>query len=538
MFGLSIVLGVLAFVAIYVVPKWVIQYESESDKALRAVFRRSGYALAALSFFAFAASTAVYVKSGTSSIVITKFGRDVPPGKIIAGPGEKGPQSYVLPDGWHFWYWPFMYDIETVENMYIPTGSVGLVIARDGAPLTNGETYAKEWSSPQDMLDGEKFMKSGSKGPQLTVLPPGVWRYNPKLFEISIKAAITVKVGEVVVVKANAGPEYKGDDLELVNGTPLVPSGFRGTWRKALGPGMYYMHPEAYEFIHVKTTNRVYSYTNATNESKSKEDRPGDNHSINVRTKDAFEFPIDVRAALKISADDAPYVTARIGSPDEDANSDGFDTLEDIIVLPTVRAVFRNGSEVHGALEYVNMRSTIEKQASQLVADELKNYRVDVDGIYIADIGLSSTEQGKELLKTQTDREVARQEQETWLLKKAAAESRAQSVRADTQASQEKQQVEAEVAIKVAHSKAEATIAEAEGEAKAATMKIEALGGQRNYLLMQAVEMLSKQIVPGALPHTVVIGGEKDLDTAVLARFLESLEKSAQVDSKPLTSGE
>jgi regulator of protease activity HflC (stomatin/prohibitin superfamily) len=485
--------------------------------------------LALLSFLLIAGSTAIYVNDNEGAVVIVKFGTAMRSDQIVANNGEQGPQAKILPPGWHFFYWPWIYDLEQVPNISIPSGSVGVVEALDGKPLPKNSAYAPEWDSVSDMLDGEKFLAGeGYKGPQLTVLPPGQYRFNPRLFTITVKPALNVKVGEVVVVKANAGKTYDGKDVEIVNGVPMVPNGFRGIWRKALTPDQYYIHPDAYELIHVKTTNRVYSYTNTGSETGAGQDNSGDNHSINVRSKDGFNFPIDVRAAVKISADDAPYVTARIGSPDVDKNQDGYDTLEDIVILPSVRAVFRNGSESHGALEYMNTRSKIEEQASQLIAAELQEYRVDVDGVYIADIGLQSTPEGQELLKTQTDREVAKQEQATWLEKKAAAESRAQSVRADTAATQEAKQVEAEVAIKVAESKAAAEVAMAEGEAQAAALRIEALGGQRNYLLLKMVETAADTVSQkwsGNVPSVVILGEGANLDTAVLSKLIEEQVK-------------
>lgn len=482
-----------------------------------------GVVTSAIFSLLFLISTAIYVKDTEGGIAIIKFGSDLPSGRIISTNGEKGPQAYILPPGWHFGYMPWKYDLESEPNIDIPSGSVGVVEASDGKPLDKGEVYAQEWNSPLEMLDGEKFLNGeGRKGPQLTVLPPGQYRYNPRLFKITVKPALSVKVGEVVVVKANAGLAYKGEDVELVNGVPIVPNGYRGIWKIALTPNQYYLHPDAYELIHVKTTNRVYSYTSAITETRSKADRPGDNHSINVRTRDGFEFPIDVRAAVKISADDAPHVVAQIGDPDSDLNNDGFDNLEDRFILPIVRAIFRNSSEAHGALEYVNNRSTIEKQASELIASELQEYKIDVDGIYIADIGLSSTPQGAELIKTQTDREVAKQEQETWLQKKSAAESRALSVRAEAEATQEADLVAAEVQIKVAESESQAEIARAKGKSEAAKMQIEVWGGQEAYLKMKVIEAIPQKW-SGNVPQIMVMGGDSDaLNSAVLTQFLQS----------------
>ena len=208
------------------------------------------------------ASTAIYVADNQGGVVVVKFGKDLPPGSIIATNGEKGPQAYVLPPGYHFFYWPWIYELESVNNVEIERGYVGVVLAKDGADLPEGEIYAQEWESTKEMLDGYNFLTSGKgqKGPQLTVLTPGQYRYNPRLFDIEAKPAVTVKVGEVAVVKANAGKRFDGI-TEKVNGVPMVPNGYRGIWDTALIPDQYYMHPDAYEIIHVMTTNRIYSYT-------------------------------------------------------------------------------------------------------------------------------------------------------------------------------------------------------------------------------------------------------------------------------------
>ena len=88
------------------------------------------------------ASTAIYVEDNQAGIVIRKFGADLPTGQIIATKGEKGPQARVLPPGWHFFYWPWLFDLKTVDNMTIPQGNVGVVEAMDGATaLPKGEIF-------------------------------------------------------------------------------------------------------------------------------------------------------------------------------------------------------------------------------------------------------------------------------------------------------------------------------------------------------------------------------------------------------------
>lgn len=476
-----------------------------------------------VSFVMVLVSTAIYVEDDQGGLVVKKFGSSLVDGHIVAANGEKGPQANVLTPGWHFWYWPWIYNLEPVENITIEQGFCGVVSALDGKTLPEGSIYAPVWDDALEMLDATKFLNGdGFEGPQLTLLKPRQYRYNPRLFKIEPHKLLNVGVGEVAVVKSNDGPIYDGEELEVINGQKMVPEGFKGIWNKALTPGQYYIHPDAFEVTTVVTTNRVYSYTSKSTLSST--DRPEHDNSIEVRTKDGFEFPVDVRASVKITADNAPYVVALLGDPDLDKDNDGFDRLETIVVLPAVRAIFRNTAEEKGGLEYVNTRSSIEKDASEQFASKLKEFRIETDGLYVANIGLSQTDEGKNLLKTQTDKEVALQAQETWAEKKKEEDARAESVRAATEADKEEDKVTAEVAVEVAANKAEETIKLAEGEAKAALAKIEAVGGYENYVLLQMIEH-GFDSWDGKFPTTLVTGDGK-IDTAILSKMLGDLSKN------------
>lgn len=83
------------------------------------------------------------------------------------------------------------------------------------------------------------------------------------------------------------------------------------------------------------------------------------------------------------------------------------ETLEARIILPVVRAVFRNVAENMTAFEFVARRSEIERDATDRITAELARYKVTCDGVYVGNIHLDMTEPGRKLLVTQTDREVA-----------------------------------------------------------------------------------------------------------------------------------
>jgi regulator of protease activity HflC (stomatin/prohibitin superfamily) len=463
-------------------------------------------------------STAIYVEDNQAGVVTVKFGTDLPTGQIVATNGEKGPQAKVLPPGWHFGYWPWQYNLEEVPNIEIPQGHVGVVESKDGAhPLPKGEIFASEWENPTDMLDAQKFMKEGTKGPQLTVLTPGQYRYNPRLFKITAKKALEVPIGTVAVIKANAGKIYDGDDLRLVNGVPMVPQGYRGIWSKALSPNAYYLHPDAYIVTFVQTTNRIYNYV--------------EKNAIGVKTLDSFEFPVDVRVSVKVSAENASDVVAMLAAPDEDRDKNGFNILEERVILPLIRAIFRNTAESMKAIEYVQRRSEIEQTATDKFAEGLAKFKITSDGVYVGELGIRDTAEGKLLLQTQTDKEVAIQQKETYEEKRLAEIERSKMVEAEENANQEKNKAIARAQVDIAEQEAQAAIKRATGEAEAYNLKLEALGGVDNFVKLELFKILGVEWKP-ELPSTLVIGGGGDGDSGALDALIVKMLSQGETAKK------
>jgi len=464
-------------------------------------------------------STCMYVHPDEGGIVIQKFGPSLKEGHIIAVNGERGPRADVISPGWSFGWWPWWYETLTVKNKIIPQGKIGVVTALDGKPLPEGEIYAPEWKSVQEMMDARIFLtKDGVRGPQLTVLPPSMYRYNPKLYTIDEAEIVDVKMGEAAVVRANVGKiadkDMKG--IELVNGVPLVPKGYRGIWAEPLLPGQFYMHPRAYEIIHAKTTKRVYSYTSAiTQEAASKPDRPGVDNSIHVRTADSFQFPVDVRAAVYIEAQDMPYVVAKFTNPDEDTNKDGFDELETRAILPSIRAILRNSSETQKAVEYVNSRSKVEAATFEKFSTDMKKDKIHVEAIYLADIRLDATDEGKKLLLTQTNKEIALQEQAMYQEQVKAAEQKAKEIEASTKADQQKPIQESLAKVEIAKNEADAAKNKAVGDAAAYEQKRQALVGEGvdNLVKLEIVKLITDgpgKTWNGILPTVMIVGGNSN----------------------------
>jgi hypothetical protein len=345
-----------------------------------------------------------FVDTNKIGLVTKNIGwKSLPPGQIIATNGEKGPQAEVLPPGWHPWYWPFIYKVEMVPIIEIEQGTIGMLTAADGLPLPLGATYAPAWEpgTERDMLNAGFFLTQGKgyKGPQTSVLTPGIHRYNQKLFKKETAELLTVRKAEVGVVKSNVGDRPLAGDPELESGaSKLVDQGQLGIWRIPLREGQYYeySHSKAYEVTMISTKKHIVRYTAGEGQRTGGDEE----NEINVITSDGFDFPVDVRIVYEIEPRNAPLLVASVGDDQKG--------LRDVVNL-AVRSIFRNNAQGVKALDYVKQRKQQEEQSLLMLADALNDIGVTVTSVRIGKVGDEATLGS--LLKTQKDREIALQEQ-------------------------------------------------------------------------------------------------------------------------------
>lgn len=408
-------------------------------------------------------STMVYISEDNVGVVMKKLGTDLPAGQIVARSNEKGVQAVTLGPGWHFFYWPWIYEVNKAPVTVVPLGQIGIILASDGKPLPADEVFAPEWKSVNEMLDPTKFLNEGYKGPQLTVLPPGTYRLNPNVFTVTMVPVTDVPVGQVAVIQANAGPEYKGEKTKQVNGVTLVPKGGRGIWNEALGPGQYFLHPQAFKVTKVVTSTRIYEYQ--TSENKTLSD------PIAVRSKDGFSFPVDVRVGVSVTPQNAPAIVAMLRDPDalmdEGEDKGVISNVEARLVLPAVRTILRNVAESKNALEFLDTRSQVEKLTQDRFKEAMTAVSLETEGVYIGQIDFDHNTATRALMTTRTDMEIAKNQKIAYEQQIKAEESRKEHVKAKTIADQQ-QQIEAATAqVEVRKQDSLARVQQAQGEAEA-----------------------------------------------------------------------
>ena len=90
-----------------------------------------------------------------------------------------------LSSGVYFGKWIWQYSIDFQPFTVIPTGKIGLILAKDGAELETGRILGRkvECDSYQDAV---AFLNNGGrKGRQTAIITPGSYRINTLLLKLN-----------------------------------------------------------------------------------------------------------------------------------------------------------------------------------------------------------------------------------------------------------------------------------------------------------------------------------------------------------------
>jgi uncharacterized membrane protein YqiK len=201
-----------------------------------------------------------------SGLVIKKFGKGLPAGRLIALGGEAGYQADLLSPGFHFGLWRWKYRVEKVPLVQVRPGEIALVVAVDGVGIPSERILGHEIEC-DDFQDARAFLTNGGeKGRQLGTLTAGSYRINPALFnivttdtadQVGMKASelevYTVspdRVGIVTVLDGRpipqgdlAGAPVEGHDNFQVGQAFIEAGGCRGLQEQVLLSGSWNLNP-------------------------------------------------------------------------------------------------------------------------------------------------------------------------------------------------------------------------------------------------------------------------------------------------------
>jgi flagellar basal body rod protein FlgG len=204
-----------------------------------------------------------------------------------------------------------------------------------------------------------------------------------------------------------------------------------------------------------------------------------------------------------------------------------------------VRAIFRNNAEKVKALDYVQQRSQQEQQSNTLLKEELAKYGVTLLAVRIGDVGNELTLGA--LLKTQTDREIALQQQKTFEEQQRAAEKQKALTKTTQEAEEEKRLATAAYGVKVAEEEKKKVIIEAEAEAAQVKLIADAKSqaykllsgsiGQNNTALIEIMKLVAERKI--RITPDVMVGGSSSVSDALMGTMLKGmLEKEAETVKK------
>ncbi|MCX6285364.1 MAG: SPFH domain-containing protein [Bacteroidetes bacterium] len=434
------------------------------------------------------------VEKGQVGVVTSQDGKQISGGRLLAKAvtdhsnfedgeaflnkgGEKGPQTSILLPG-KYRINTALFKVEIKDTIVIPDKKIGIVVARDGQPLPETEYVAQPVAEHNNFQDVTKFLESGGqRGPQFDVLKPGTYYINPLMFSVELDDVAVVERGQVAVVVSNVGAEppqvrqitdqIANEEKELSDITtgdtkPLdkrvdvgleryvVPKGFRGIQQEVAGPGIYYLNRRAYIVYIVDTTNITIDW----DDSKETRFDP-----LRVVSHDGFSINVSVKVVIRVRPDQAPYMVAKIGS---------IQNLVDHVIHPMIDSSFRNQASATSAMNFMQNRHEEQQKAEDRARAELGKYHVELVSVLICQIQLP-----EDLMKTQTERIIAQQQQAMYAEQQKAQQSRISMEKTTAEANKQPDLVTSEIDVKVADNLKKKAILLAEGEGESIRLKRE-----------------------------------------------------------------
>ena len=515
----------------------------------------------------------VSVTQGTIGYVFARDGIDLPAGQTLAdnssiddfrdvraflsNGGQKGPQRKILREGTHIIN-PALFVVMTGEATYSmsldakekiyyeqmrglldersgftpvvikeTTGShdsdqLAVVTVQDGPGLVKDELLAPDVGDTHNSFqEPEKFLSAGGRrGRQERVLVEGTYFINRLFATVEFIKKTVIPVGFVGVVVSYTG--RKGPDLsgtEYSHGE-LVESGCRGVWRDPLMPGKYAFNTYAGKIELVPTTNFVLMWKSG--ESGSSFDK--NLREITLITKDAFEPQLPLSVVVHIDYRKAPMVVQRFGNVAQ---------LVEQTLDPMVSSYFKNVSQTKTFIELIQSRSELQHNASADMKQRFQAYSLEFQEVLI---GTPKPQQGdnkiENIMAQLRDRQIAREQVETFAQKQIAADKERELNEAEQRAAKQKELTGSLVDISIKENQGAANVKAAEKRrqeiealAQAERFKQEMEGSGRASAIRSVgeAEAAAIQAKSEAMQGE---GADKQLMQTVMLRLAEAFEAS------------
>jgi len=409
---------------------------------------------------------------------------------FLTNHGKKGPQVGILRPG-TYRINTRLFNITKSPAIRIGENNVGIAIARDGIPLPPGYIIAPKAVNKDGTQADHKFYQNGQlfidsngyRGPQLDTLQPGLYYINPLLFDVKAEVVAEVFPGYVAVIRSNVGLELEkgaegpqpvagegrlaGPIHEDVEKILITDRYTRGIWKEPIAPGKYNLNTIAFTPYSVPTSAVTIDWAT---EGKIGTEIKGVKGSgledegvlykfdpLKVTSKDGFQLEVNVRMVIRIQPANAAYIIARFGS---------VVNLIDQIVHPLIDSSFRNKAGEKKAIDFFQSRTDLQTEALIHAKEKFSEYNVEAQNLLIAYIDIP-----KELLDTQTKKEIANQQQAQYDQEALAQEKRIAVMEKSSRADKQKDVIDAKLSIDINNDRAEAKVKEADGDRRSVILR-------------------------------------------------------------------
>lgn len=452
----------------------------------------------------------------------------LPEGRIIATNGEAGFQAQTLAPGVYFRKWVWQYTVTFQPFTIIPTGKIGLVLAKDGAELETGSILARKvpCDSFQDAL---AFLQNGGrKGRQTAIMTPGSYRINTFLFDVEMVDMTSVPDNAVGIVttlegraleqgmiagkSVNAHTNFQDVDAFLENG------GYKGLQEQVILSGSYFLNPwfvkvemvrmteipighagvaisfvgdegedlSGSEFKHGNIVGRGFKGVWAEPFGPGKypinpyimkvEMVPTTNLVLNWASARSESHQLDKNlSTITVRSKDGFTFTLDVSqiihipapeAPKVIARFGNMSNLVTQVLEPTIGNYFRNSAQDADAIDFLKSRKERQDSARLHIGRVLEQYNVHGVDTLIGDIVPPDS-----LMKTLTDRKLAEEQKVTYDTQKTAQETRQLLEKETAIAEIQKDIVKADQGVLIAERIADAAVKKATGDANSVRLQ-------------------------------------------------------------------
>jgi uncharacterized membrane protein YqiK len=507
-------------------------------------------------------------KTGLVTKKFVLFGdkKELPSGRIIATEGEAGFQAQILAPGIYFWKWIWQYEITLQPLTVIPSGQIGLVVAKDGVELPSGRILARRVDC-DSFQDAVGFLThGGQKGRQAAYITAGSYRINTFLFEILVADMTKIEENKVGIITTLDGtavdsgsiagrivPEnhnnYQDANLFLNAG------GSRGLQQQIILAGSYNFNPWFLQVEQVDMVMIPIGYVGVVNSYVGPEgkDVSGDDFKhgniVGKGCKGVWSEPLGPGKyplnpyIMKVELVPTTnlvlnWASARTESHNLDRHlstitvrsKDGFPFNLDVsqiihipsfeapkviarfgtmanlvsqVLEPTIGNYFRNSAQDADVISFLTGRKERQNSAREHIQRVLEQYNVNGVDTLIGDIVPPDS-----LMKTLTDRKIAEEQKVTYETQRMAQETRQLLEKETAIADIQKQMVQAQQGVQIAERTADAAVKKANGEA--ASIKVQAGAESERVQLIARAEAEKLRMMGNAEAERTRVTGEAE----------------------------